>query len=86
MIAEHLCIIRLSGHCMSQGSIREAEPAGNIYYNIYCKELAYAKVGAVQASLKSVGQDVRTAGWKCGAKAAIHRLTFFLSGEPQFHS
>lgn len=48
-----------------------------MYWDIYCKKLAYVIVEAGQTNLKSVAQDIRRAGWKSVAKAAIHRLMLF---------
>ena len=59
MIAEHLLVIRLLGPCIPQGSTRKAEPAGDLYEEIYCIKLAMQLRAVGQASLKSVVQDAR---------------------------
>lgn len=33
--------ININDWCLSQGSTKESEPVGDIYEEIYCKELVY---------------------------------------------
>lgn len=40
--------------CISQGSTRETELGGDVYEEVYCKELAEAIVEAGPASLRSI--------------------------------
>ena len=56
------------GHCISQSSTRETEAIGYLYLEIYCKEYSYEIVGAGEASLKSVEQAFRRAGWNSWAQ------------------
>lgn len=79
---------------ISQNSIREAEPVGNIC--IYYKELAYEIVRAGLASLKSIEQAIRKersqAGWNprdkdqsCCSQAVRKRLQASKASKVELH-
>lgn len=45
--------------CTGKASTKQTEPEGDINYEIYYMELAYAIVGAGKVDLKYIGQAVR---------------------------